>query len=154
MLSEENKFSCHFLSHFIFIPSSAYYSPSWLTALIHILLCLECPLPGEELLSHSVLAVMMEYHRKVVYNNRNLFLTFTAWKFRLRCQEMWFPMRDCFLCSDNCLLAVSLLDKIKKKSLWGSFYKGTNPILEGSTLDFITSPKASPRNTITFWISM
>ena len=39
-----------------------------------------------------------------------------------------------------------------ERALWGFFYKGTNPILEGFTLMTFSPPKAPPPNTITLRI--
>ena len=48
--------------------------------------------------------------------------------------------RSAFWLIDRSLLTVALPDGRSKETLWGLFYKGTNPIHEGSTL-IISSPK-------------
>ena len=86
----------------------------------------------------------------MVYN-RNLILFYSLESSDWGAGRCGFWWGTASLFTDNCLLAVILLNKIKKKSLWGSFIRALIPSLRAPPLRLHHLPKASPRSTITFW---
>ena len=71
----------------------------------------------------------------MVINSGNLFLTvLEAGSPRSGCQQAQVRGKALFWVADGCLLVVSLRGGSGEASLQGLFYKGTNPVHEGSGL--------------------
>ena len=86
-------------------------------------------------MSEAVQAIVTEYQTRWLINNRNLFLTvLEAESPKPGGQYGQVLLRTLLWVADGHLPTVSSQGGRDKLVLWGLFYKGTNPIHEGSTL--------------------